>query len=231
MTGAPPPLEAGCLPCQLDPEQWFDRRHHADALADCRRCPARRWCAVEALQCRASWGLWAGVWIDGRHEDAAPYLQAVATGALAQSSAVAAAVIDMREGIGPTGDPGRAPAPLRRPDGSSRASSARTAVLARSCGHCEVLAEGCGYTYDRLVSRRSAVLAGEISTPPTLFAACNSCAGIVSALDPKLASQFGYVIDGRRDPTHVPFYWRQSRWVLLDCDGWLIEVTDDAQTA
>jgi len=29
----------------------------------------------------------------------------------------------------------------------------------------------------------------------------------------------------------VPFYWRQSRWVLLDRDGWLTELLDQAQTA
>jgi hypothetical protein len=54
---------------------------------------------------------------------------------------------------------------------------------------------------------------------------------MVAALDPKLTARFGYVIDTRRGPEHVPFYWRHTRWVLLDCDGWLTEISDDAQTA
>jgi hypothetical protein len=231
MMGTTPLSGPNCPPCQLDPERWFDRRNHAVALAGCLGCPARRWCAQEALQCRASWGLWAGIWIDGRHEDAVPYLQAVAADALAQSSVVAAVVIDSREGGGPTGDSRWAPTSLRRPDGSSRPKEVTTAVLARSSGHCEVLAEGCRYAYERLVSRALSRRDAESFTPPDLFAACSSCADMVAALDPKLAVQFGYVTDTRRSLAHVPFYWRQSRWVLLDRDGWLTEIADEAQTA
>src|SRR5262245_43333428 len=110
MTGAPLPPPATVLPCQADPERWFDRHHHADALAACRICPARVGCAHEALECHASWGLWAGVWIDGRHEDAMPHLHAVATGALTQATAIASAQIDERPG-----DADRVATPLRRP--------------------------------------------------------------------------------------------------------------------
>jgi hypothetical protein len=230
MTGAPPLLQTSCLPCQADPERWFDRQKHAYALAGCRGCPARRWCAREALQCRATFGLWAGVWIDGRHENAAPHLQAIATGTLAQSSAVAAVLIDERsQDVAHRGDPGQTSLPLNRPGASPLPRSVTTAILARSSGHCEVLAKGCRYTSEHLVSRHTAVR--EASTPPDLFAACDVCAGMITALDPKLAARFGYVIDVHRDPAHVPFYWRGSRWVLLDRDGWLTEMRDDAQTA
>jgi hypothetical protein len=227
MTSTTPPPDSSCLPCQLDPERWFDRRNHADALADCLRCPARRCCAREALQCGASWGLWAGVWID-RHKDAVPYLQAIAAGTLAERSAVAADVIAGR----PRCDRNAPIAtPLCRPFGSSPPRSTKTAVLARSSGHCEVMAEGCRYTYDGLVGRHSGVPNAETSTPPDLFVACSVCVDIVAALEPKLATGFGYIIGARRDPTGVPFYWRRSRWVLLDRDGWLTEVLDGVQTA
>jgi hypothetical protein len=226
---APPPPQTSSLPCQLDPERWFER-HNREAVAYCRSCPARRWCAREALRCGASFGMWAGVWIDGRHEDVAPHLQAIATGALAQSSAVAAALIDERsQDVAHQGDSDRGSTPLHRPRGSSLPRSVTTAVLARSSGHCEVLAEGCSYTYERLVSRCTAVR--EASTPPDLFGACDACADMITTLDPKLAARFGYVIDANRDPAHVPLYWRGSRWVLLDRDGWLTEMRDDAQTA
>jgi hypothetical protein len=222
MTGTTPPPGTSCPPCQLDPERWFDRHNHADALSRCLGCPARRWCARKALQCRASWGLWAGVWTDGRHEDAVPHLRAIATDGLAQRSPTPPAVVDARSD--------RVTTPLHRPATSSRPRSVRTAVLARSAGHCEVLAEGCRYSHDRLVSRLSSE-ATETSTPPSLFAACDVCAEMVAALDRKLAAEFGYVIDAHRDPTHVPFFWRRSRWVLLDRDGWLTEMPDEAQTA
>lgn len=232
MTDATPPPATSYVPCQVDPEGWFDRHHRADAVAECRSCPARRWCAREALQSRASWGVWAGVWIDGRHEDAAPHLRSIATGVLAQSAAVAAVVIGERlQDAAPASEPAHVPTPLRRPSGSPVPSSVMTAVLARSSGHCEVLAEGCRYTYDRLVSRRLGVAVEETSTPPELFAACNVCADIVAVLDPKMAANTGYVLDNQRDPTHVPFYWRRSRWVLLDRDGWLTEMADDVAMA
>jgi hypothetical protein len=232
MTDATPLPATSCLPCQLDPEGWFDRHHRVDAVAECRDCPARRWCAREALQSRASWGVWAGVWIDGRHEDAAPHLRAIASGVLAHSSAVAAVLIEERSKASVTGSGlGRMSTPLRRPSGSPVPRSVMTAVLARSSGHCEVMAEGCRYTYDRLMNRRLAVAVEEASTPPELFAACNVCADMIAALDPKLAAKTGYLLDSQRDPTHVPFYWRRSRWVLLDRDGWLTEMADDVATA
>jgi hypothetical protein len=150
-----------------------------------------------------------------------PLLHAIAADGLAQRSPTPA-VFEARSD--------RVPTPLHRPTTSSRPRSVRTAVLARSAGHCEVLAEGCRYTHDRLVSRLS-VEETETSTPPGLFAACSACAVMVAALEPKLAARFGYVIDAHRDPAYVPFYWRRSRWVLLDGDGWLTEMPDHAATA
>ena len=223
MTYTTPPPYTGCLPCQLDPEGWFDDLGSADAIADCRTCPATRWCAREALHCGASWGVWAGIWIDGRHEEAVPDLEAIATHGLTQRSPSYAALLEVR--------PAPLPVPLHRPNRSSRPKEVTTAVLARSSGHCEVFAEGCRYSYERLVSRLMGQQNAESCTPPDLFAACSSCADMVAALDPKLAVQFGYVADTQRSLVHVPFYWRQSRWVLLDRDGWLTEIADDAQTA
>jgi hypothetical protein len=223
MTGTTPPPEVSSLPCQLDPERWFDHRNRAGALADCLSCPARRWCAREALQCRASWGLWAGVWIDGPHDDAMAYLEAIATDDFAQGSPRDGAVIDARRDWEVT--------PLHPPSGSSRPRSISAAVLARSCGHCEVFADGCRYTYERLVSRHPSIVDSETATPSDVFAACSSCAEMVAVLNLKLAIGFGYVLDAHRDSAHVPFYWRGSRWVLLDRDGWLTEMPDHAETA
>ncbi|WP_158021549.1 WhiB family transcriptional regulator [Mycolicibacterium chubuense] len=66
------------LPCHLDPDQWFSLAHRTAALAACLACRLRRSCAQLAPDCRPSWGMWAGIWIDGRFAAAAPLLCAVA---------------------------------------------------------------------------------------------------------------------------------------------------------
>jgi Transcription factor WhiB len=225
MSDSPPPPPTKSFPCQRDPERWFDRRHRGDTLAQCLTCEARPWCAQHALRCGASWGMWAGVWIDGRHTDAMPYLHAIAADDAARSHrrpAVATATT--------TPDPPPT-APLRRPSASIPARSVPAAVLARSSGHCEVFAESCRYTFDRVVSRCRSEPATENPSPAQLFAACAVCAEIVACLNPQLATRLGYVVDAGRDPACVPFHWRGFRWVLLDRDGWLTEMREDAQTA
>jgi hypothetical protein len=225
MSHTPPPPPSKSLACQRDPDLWFDRRHRAAALTQCFTCAARVRCAQQALKWHASWGTWAGVWIDGRHNDAAPYLQAIA--------ADDPAPIDVPPAVAgkTTSHHPPAPAPLRRPPGSIPARLASAAVLARSSGHCEVLTQSCRYTFDRLVSRRPSQPAIENPPPAEMFAACAACAEIVARLEPQLATRLGYVVDPGRDPASVPFRWRGSRWVLLDRDGWLTEMRADAQTA
>lgn len=225
MSYSPPPSRLTTLACQHDPERWFDRRRRVQALAGCLTCAARPWCAREALKWRASYGLWAGVWIDGRHDDAMPYLQTIAADEAApaeQRPAVASIT---------TSHPPAAPAPLYRPSAPTPSRSLHTTVLARSSGHCEVFTESCRYTFDRVVSRRRGGLINENSSPAQLFAACAQCAEVVARLEPQLAARLGYVVDAARDPALVPFHWRASRWVLLDRDGWLTEMREDAQTA
>jgi len=223
MSASPPPPPP--LACQRDPERWFDRRHRRDALAGCLVCPVRRWCAREALACNASWGMWAGVWIDGRPRDAVPCLKAIAT---EESSPVERhppiATIATSHHLPP-------PAPLRRPSTVLPSRSAPAALLARSCGHCEVLTESCRYGFDHVVSRCPTTLPGESSSPARVFAACGACAEIIAGLQPQLATRSGYLVAAGRDPASVPFFWRRSRWVLLDLDGWLTEIRADAESA
>jgi hypothetical protein len=224
MSAAPPPPPSTALACGRDPERWFDRRHRRDALAQCLVCPVRAWCAGEALAWRADWGMWAGVWIDGRHHDAAPYLSAIAKGDGTPTDWRSPMVDTTKNRPSP-------PAPLRRPPATSPSRSVSAALLARSSGHCEVFAQGCRYTFDRLVNRCPAVAPIENPCPAMLFAACSACAAIVSRLEPQLATRSGYLVAPGRDPASVPFLWRGSRWVLLDREGWLTEIGDDARSA
>jgi len=223
MTGAPPPPKV--LGCQRDPERWFDPHDRHDALAGCLACGARRWCAREALSCAASWGMWAGVWIDGRHAEAAPYLKAIAT----KDSSPADRPPSIAGGSTDPDPP--PPAPLRRPRAAHPARSVNAAVLARSSGHCEVLAQGCQYGFDSLQHRSPGRAVPENCSPAEVFATCRECADIVAGLQPQLATRSGYRVNPGRDPAVVPFLWRATRWVLLDRDGWLTELRDDAQSA
>ena len=225
MSDSPALSPSKSLACQRDPQRWFDRRHRRDTLAQCLTCAARPWCAQEALKCRASWGMWAGVWIEERHSDAVPYLQAIAAdepGLIERRPAVAGATTSPQPLV---------PAPLSRPPACTPSRSAPAAVLARSSGHCEIFAQGCRYTFDRLVSRRPSERASENPSPAELFAGCGECAQTVASLNPQLAARLGYLVDAGRDPAAVPFHWRASRWVLLGRDGWLTELGGDAEAA
>lgn len=224
MSASPPPPSPTALACQRDPECWFDRGQRRAALAQCLVCPARRQCAREALSWQADWGMWAGVWIEGHHHDAALYLNAIANDDAAQADSPAPTV-------GATSDRPEPPAPLDRPVAARPRSSATTMLLARSSGHCEVFAEGCRFTFDRVVNRCPADGSTENPCAAALFAACGSCADIVARLEPQLATRSGYVVAAGRDPAPVPFLWRGSRWVLLDRDGWLTEISDAARSA
>jgi hypothetical protein len=168
--------------------------------------------------------MWAGIWIAERHDDAVPYLRVIAAGAAAHTDHAAPATTTNR-------DESPIPAPLRRPSTSVRSCSAGAAVLVRSSGHCEVLTESCRYTCDRHISRCRSATGTETRSPAELFAACAPCAEIVAGMDRPRASRWGYVVDAGRDPASVPFRWRASRWVLLARDGWLTEISEDAQSA
>ena len=89
------------LACHLDPDHWFDRAARTASLAACLACPFRRWCARRALQYRPSWGMWAGVWIDGRFAPPPGYLDAIAADTpLPRSPAAAAAPRPGRPRVG-----------------------------------------------------------------------------------------------------------------------------------
>lgn len=223
MSGAPAPPPSTTLACQQDPECWFDRRRRGQALTHCLHCAVRPWCAEQALECHASWGVWAGVWIDGRHHDAAPYLRAIAADHAAPS--------DHHPAPATTTVACPVPAPLHRPTAASAPRSVPAAVLARSSGHCEIFTDACRYTFDRIVRRDRGDVFAENPSPARVFAACAVCADIVADLAPQLATRLGYLVDGGRDPAGVPFHWRGSRWVLLDRDGWPTELGQDAQSA
>ncbi|WP_173008462.1 WhiB family transcriptional regulator [Mycolicibacterium sp. P1-18] len=205
------------------PERWQNRRERTTALATCLQCPRRRWCAQEALRVHASWGMWAGVWIDGRLSPVEPLLRAIAADPPDLHYTPAATLP-----VAKTPDL-RLPLPRRRPP--RRPGSVRAAILARSSGHCEVMRAGCILSADILVSRVRSLDAKGVPTPAAAFAACHDCA--LTVTDPafeKESVQLGYVVVGADQAAATPFSWRATRWVRFDDCGRVHDVDPALQS-
>jgi Transcription factor WhiB len=219
MSPSPAPVR---LACQRDPDRWFDRHHRSHALAKCLACPARRWCAQQALQHRASWGMWAGIWIDGRLDDVAPYLRRIAAGpapAVPIISAPPPPPPAACVGLPALDDTGVRPAtPL--PPVAGDPPSVRAAVTARSFCYCEVMAPGCRLTSGGIIARVPD-LAVAHADASLLFCVCTVCGARLSDLDQLVARRLGYRLPSPRAAIAAAFYWRHARWVLLDETGGL----------
>lgn len=199
---------ATSLPCQHDPDAWFDRTSRTKALEGCLTCPARRRCAQEALRCGAAWGMWAGIWIDGGLADVARYLRAIADPA--PTVAIPRVIVS-------TPQHATRAEPPAISAGDPKASAAEQ-IVARSSGHCEVMASGCRLSYDLIASRF-----GEL-TPPRCssaggYAVCRACQSMIAAISVPLARRLGYLLDPRRNASATPFFWRHSHWMVLDSAG------------
>ena len=220
-TAAPPP-------CSAEPERWFDRAHRAHALAACLQCPARRWCAREALLAEASWGMWAGIWIDGRLSPVAHYLDAIATDTQATPSAPASTL----EKSPPARTRTHSALPQTGQLRAGQRLSVRAAVLARSSGQCEVMAAECRLAADTQASRIAGAVTTDATSAAMVYAACTRCADAVRAMiDPTSARRLGYRVDSPNHAPNVPFYWRQCRWVLFGRAGELLDATTVVDTA
>jgi Transcription factor WhiB len=220
-TSGSPAANAQPLACQRDPERWFDRTDRTRTLAGCLRCPARQWCAGEALVVRPVFGMWAGIWIDRNFADVAHYLHAIAETAPAATPPPQTATV--------TAVPVCVPAaPQRRV--AIRVSADRTSVAAlitaRSSGHCEIMAPNCLLDSDGVCSRIRRRSPSELRDPTAGYVACRRCRSVVTNMHRQLAHRLGYLVDARRDPAGVPFYWRLSRWMMLDSGGSAVPAPD-----
>lgn len=211
-------------PCSAEPERWFDRAHRTSALATCIECPMRRRCAREALDTRARWGMWAGIWIDGCLDAVADLLHDVAT----TSSETPIVGVDDPGRISTT-DSERAPLPQTLP---VRPGSVATAVLARSSGHCEIVADGCRFTADARLSRLPGSSVDEAASAASVFASCTPCAERLNALDNWAeAHRLGYIVESSAQLAGRLFFWRGAHWVHLGQWGQLHEVVSGAESA
>jgi hypothetical protein len=208
------------------PERWLDRSDRTFALATCLQCPIRQWCAQEALRVRACWGMWAGIWIDGRLSPVAPHLRAIA----AEPSNGRLAMIEPL----PIVEAADVRRPLPRRRRSPRFLSVRAAVLARCSGHCEILGDRCALSAEAHVSRVKGLPAERMSSATAVFAVCRACAVTLSnAVDPPQARRLGFEVDSVSQARGTPFFWRSCRWVWFGEMGQLEDVggTVDAARA
>ena len=206
-SAAATPVRLRELPCQRDPDRWFDRTDRTHALAGCLSCPARSWCAREALTAEASFGMWAGIWIDRGLADVANYLQAIAESAPPTTPPPAPKIHRMNAP--------RRPRVIRPPATHTTAA----VITARSSGHCEIMASGCRLTLDAIVSRLGGRPCDELPDAAAGYAICRTCQATVTRMEPRLSHQLGYLIDSPATAVTAAFYWRQSRWMLLDSAG------------
>lgn len=203
----------GAPPCAADPERWFDPRDRVIALGACLSCPVRRACASEALRTGATWGTWAGVWLDGTPNDVARRLL----------RAIAADRMPSRRSEREISPAPRVyqPTPLPRPRPMTGARIAAM-VTARASGHCEVVSDGCSLAMDRQISRLPGRLSTESASAAELFGACRSCAEVIGGTW-EFARSSGFVVDPAQPAASAPFRWRNVRWVLLGPHGELTE--------
>ena len=204
------------LPCQSDPDRWFDRNTRHTALDGCLNCPQVSWCAQQALALRPVTGMWAGLWIDNNIDALAPYLQV-----LVQDPSP--------ENVRHFGKRTARPAPhLSPPPGpeavvpispvAEEEPSAAALITARAAGHCEILTTDCRFTLETIVAR-SPTRSEPLRRASEGFASCTPCRQNLAGLERQLAHRLGYQIPAGTDPADVAFYWRQQHWCYLDDAG------------
>jgi hypothetical protein len=193
------------LECRREPERWFDRADRTHALAACLACPARSWCAREALSAKASWGMWAGIWIDDNLADVAHYLWEIAEHTPPKTPPTATAVH-------------RIEAPQRSvvvPPPAKHTVAAT--ITARSSGHCEIMAPGCRLGLESVASRIHGC--HELPDAAAGYAVCGNCQAAVTSMEPRLCRRLGYSVHSLASAATIPFYWRQRHWMRLDPAG------------
>ena len=221
--------DAARPPCSAEPERWFDRADRTHALAACLQCPARRWCAREALLSRSVLGH------VGRNLD--------------RRQAVRGRALPRRHRYRYPGDsngscdhPGGVPYRLDRAHTGRHSAPGRcvqddASRCARQCWRdhrdsARSWPPQCRLAADTQASRIPGAVASDATSAATVYATCTRCADAVHAtIDPTSARRFGYRVDSPAHAPNVPFYWRQCRWVLLGRAGELLDATTVADIA
>ena len=212
-------------PCLQHPGDWFDPKRRTFTRQGCLNCPNLLQCSQSALRTQPSYGMWAGIWIDGDFPNKKHLLGAHACPA-------ADAKTPDRQPITPPDTPGgRHGRPGRRIRvGKLLTTSPRPAIAAqitaRASGHCEIMAPACTYSQAAIFSRRRRANPRPLASPADAIAACRNCIEVIEHSDIPTALDLGYLVDPRTTTSTAAMLWRQHRWVFLDTRG-RIHATDD----
>jgi hypothetical protein len=171
---------------------------------------------------QASWGLWAGIWIDGQLSPVAPLLRAIAAESARPHDIPDTVTVTAAP---PTVDDRPLPLPRRRP--TRRPDSVRATVLARCSGHCEVMSGGCRFSADVHLSRDPRRDPTHMASAAGVFAACRRCAETVDARRDD-AARLGWRVEHPGQVHQAPFFWRSARWVRFDARGLVRDVEPPA---
>ena len=165
-------------PCLQHPGDWFDPKRRTFTRQGCLNCPNLLQCSQSALRTQPSYGMWAGVWIDGDFPNKKHLLGAHARPA-------ADAKTPDRQPITPPDTPsGRHGRPGRRIRvGKLLTTSPRPAIAAqitaRASGHCEIMAPACTYSQAAIFSRRRRANPRPLASPADAIAACHNCIELI----------------------------------------------------
>lgn len=206
--------------CATDPALWQDRRRHAAAARKCLTCPVLDRCRHDALRQEPTYGVWAGVWIDGDFAAKRHLFTGTAAARPVSASTSEPTVVQHNSNIAtlPTIRRPRRVGPLSC---GVLAPAAAELITARASGHCEIMAPACLYQQHAIYSRHGSTPHPNQS-PADGIAVCHNCLELIEATDRATARRLGYLAPARLDPARIEVYWRQQHWVLLDHFGQLL---------
>lgn len=206
--------------CAENPELWQDRRRQTTAARKCLRCPVLEGCRTAALREEPTYGVWAGIWIDGDFTTKRHLFTAAATARPTSVNSSETVVVQHNLNVAtlPTIRRPRRVGPLSC---GALAPAATELITARASGHCEIMAPACLYQQHAIYSRHGSTPHPNQS-PADGIAVCHNCLELIEATDRATARRLGYLATARLDPARIEVYWRQQHWVLLDHFGQLL---------
>jgi hypothetical protein len=217
------------IPCLQHPGDWFDPKRRTFTRQQCLNCPNLFQCSQSALHNQPSYGMWAGVWIDGDFTTKKQLLGAHARPASNAKSP------ETQPGPPPATPSARHPRPSRRTRVGKLLITAplpaiAAQITARASGHCEIMAPACTYHQAAIFARRRGANPRPLGSPADAIAACRNCIDLIEHTDLPTALDLGYIVDPRTTTSTTAMLWRQHRWVFLDTHGRIHDTDDPALT-
>lgn len=207
------------VPCLQHPGDWFDPKRRAYTRQQCLNCPSLARCAQDVRAQPPTYGMWAGVWIDGDLPAKKHLLGLPTASAVGPKPPVPQPVTPAdtpARGRGPR--PGR-PARVRKLLTATPEPAIAAQITARASGHCEIMAPACTYNQAAIFCRRRRAHRCPLGSSADAIAACLNCIDLIEHTDIPTAHDLGYLVDLRSTTSTTPLFWRQHRWVLLDTHG------------